>query len=477
VLHKVNGCCGERTVLVQIHWWDWFTAASGCPLAASVAAGVGNLGDVEAQRGLGGNLNPGRVIQVHEQFARGFEAYAFEGKAPSLDLQSTFQTFRAWLVNVYRTIKDKLIGDTLNVQLNPEVRAVMDRMLATSDAIEEAEAARAMGPLFKSAEEGGMGLDAYKAYHDMGTQATQDAIQELQGKGLRDMQWLQNARSRKLKELQKQHDALRAQIEREVRAEVMSQQIYQVWQFLTAKAEGKALPGVTDLANADLTQASGKLRTQVLRDMYGIEDDAIWRKLSALHMTSDETGLHPDLVAESFGYSSGDELVQKLTQAEPPKSVIEGLTDKRMLEEHGDLATPAGLERAADAAIHNDARVKFVATELRAIEHAMNVREKVPGQKNTVDVLARMAREHATRLIAGLKVRDVRPAQYAAAEARAAKAAEKARGDLAKQAQAKRNQLINLWAAKAAYAAQDEVQAAIEYFKKFDTVSKSLDPE
>ena len=413
----------------------------------------------------------------HEQFARGFEAYAFEGKAPSLDLQSTFQTFRAWLVNVYRTIKDKLIGDTLNVQLNPEVRAVMDRMLATSDAIEEAEAARAMGPLFKSAEEGGMDLEAYKAYHDMGTQATQDAIQELQGKGLRDMQWLQNARSRKLKELQKQHDALRAQIEREVRAEVMSQQIYQVWQFLTAKAEGKALPGVTDLANADLTQASGKLRTQVLRDMYGIEDDAIWRKLSALHMTSDETGLHPDLVAESFGYSSGDELVQKLTQAEPPKSVIEGLTDKRMLEEHGDLATPAGLERAADAAIHNDARVKFVATELRAIEHAMNVREKVPGQKNTVDVLARMAREHATRLIAGLKVRDVRPAQYAAAEARAAKAAEKARGDLEKQAAAKRNQLINLWAAKAAYAAQDEVQAAIEYFKKFDTVSKSLDPE
>ena len=413
----------------------------------------------------------------HEQFARGFEAYAFEGKAPSLELQSVFQTFRAWLVNVYRTVKDKLIGDTLNVQLNDEVRAVMDRMLATTDAIQEAEAARSMGPLFKSAEEGGMDLEAYKLYHDMGTQATQDAIQELQGKGLRDMQWLQNARSRKLKELQKQHDALRAQIAREVRAEVMSQPIYQVWAFLTSKTGDQAVAGVTDLENADLSTAAGKLRTQVLRDMYGTADDAIWRKLSALRMTSDENGLHPDLVAERFGFQSGDELVQKLTQAEPPQSVIEGRTDQRMLEEHGDLATPAGLERAADAAIHNDARVRFVATELRALQHAMSVREKVPGQKNTVDVLARAAREHATALIARLKVRDIRPAQYAAAEARAAKAAEKARGDLAKQTEAKRNQLINLWATKAAYAAQDEVKAAIEYFKKFDKVSKSLDPE
>lgn len=413
----------------------------------------------------------------HEQFARGFEAYAFEGKAPSLEMQSVFQTFRAWLVNVYRTIKDSLIGDTLNVRLNDEVRAVMDRMLATTQAIEEAEAAWSMGPLFKSPEEGGMDFEAYKMYHDMGMQATQDAIQELQGKGLRDMQWLQNARSRKLKELQKKHDALRAQITREVRSEVMSQPIYQVWQFLTSKAVDQAVAGVTDLENSDLSTASGKLRTQVLREMYGTEDDAIWRKLSALRMTSDENGLHPDLVAERFGFQSGDELVQKLAKAEPPKSVIESLTDRRMLEEHGDLATPAGLERAADAAIHNDARARFVATELRALQHATSVREKVPGQKNTVDVLSRAAREYATSLVSRLKVRDIRPAQYAAAEARAARAAEKARGDLEKQTEAKRNQLINMAAAKAAYAAQDEVKAAVEYFKKFDRISKSIDPE
>ena len=159
----------------------------------------------------------------HEQFARGFEAYAFEGKSPSIELTTMFQTFRSWLVNVYRSVLKSVnagpadISQAMNAELSDEVRSVMDRMLATSEQIEASEAARNMGPLFTSAEEAGMDLEAYKLYHDMGTQATMDAVDELQAKGLKDMQWLSRARSRTLKSLQKQHNALRAQIAREVR--------------------------------------------------------------------------------------------------------------------------------------------------------------------------------------------------------------------------------------------------------------------
>jgi hypothetical protein len=532
----------------------------------------------------------------HESFARGFEAYAFEGKSPSLELTKMFQTFRSWLVNVYKAMLKSInagksdIAGALKVELSDEVRGVMDRMLATNEEIATAEAARNMGPLFATAEEGGMDLEAYQAYHDIGVQASMDATDELQAKGLKDMQWLNNARSRALKKLQKQHDALRIQIAAEVRAKVMAEPIYQAWAFLTAKgdkvvgdkpagstkgvnpevdnlftaiaklggldrAEVKKLWGIDekeklesgvfgspvvrktggasmdvmgqrlieegylipdehgnyypenleqlfddqrrgvdrfsikrDMANAygdapievpdTHVFSSGKLRTEDLRYMYGTKDDAVWRKLSALHMTSDEGGLHPDVVAELFaGFSSGDQLVKALALADDPKQVVQEMTDQRMLEEHGDLATPAGLERAADAAVHNDARIRFVATELRALQHAMSVREKNPGQKSTVDVLAQAAKEYASQLIARLKVRDIKPTQYAAAEARAAKAAVKAKGDLTKQAEAKRNQLINMVATKEAYAAQDEVAAAVEYFKKFDGANKSLDRE
>jgi hypothetical protein len=73
----------------------------------------------------------------HEKFARGFEAYLMEGKAPSIELQSVFDRFRAWLTRIYRSLKG------LGADVTPEVRRVFDRMLATDQAIREAEAASA----------------------------------------------------------------------------------------------------------------------------------------------------------------------------------------------------------------------------------------------------------------------------------------------------------------------------------------------
>lgn len=72
-----------------------------------------------------------------EKWARAFEAYLFEGKAPSKDLVRPFARFRAWLKNIYRTI------GSLGVELNDELRGVFGRMLATDDEI--ARQAKAMG--------------------------------------------------------------------------------------------------------------------------------------------------------------------------------------------------------------------------------------------------------------------------------------------------------------------------------------------
>ena len=150
----------------------------------------------------------------HEKFARGFEAYGFEGNAPSLELQSMFRTFRAWMLSVYKELK------ALRVELTDDVRGVMDRMLASTQAIQEAEAARRLGPLFKTAEDAGMSLDDFRAYPALATDASQAAIEELQARGLRDMKWLEGAKDRKLKELQKLHDTLRRGVRAEVGREV-----------------------------------------------------------------------------------------------------------------------------------------------------------------------------------------------------------------------------------------------------------------
>lgn len=173
------------------------------------------------------NMDMEQKRSYHEQFARGFEAYLYEGKAPSIELQGLFQRFRAWLVNVYKSLR------SLNVELSDDVRGVFDRMLASNEQIALAEQGRSMLPLFESAEQAGLTPEEFAAYQAQDTQATADAIQELQARGLRDMQWLHNARGREMKRLQKQAKELRNEVQMQVRSEVMQQPIYQAWQFLT----------------------------------------------------------------------------------------------------------------------------------------------------------------------------------------------------------------------------------------------------
>ncbi|VDO06519.1 unnamed protein product [Brugia timori] len=386
----------------------------------------------------------------HEQFARGFEAYLFEGKAPSLGMQGLFQRFRAWLLNVYKDIK------SLNVELNDDVRGVFDRMLASTEEIKLAEQNQSMMPLFKDAQTAGMTPDEFAAYQSLGVDATNNAIQELQAKGLRDMQWLHNARGREIKRLQKESAAKRAEVESQVTDEVMSQPVYRAWSELKSKEGAKISPD----ALADMYGGNG--------DKYALLD---WKRLSDMRMTSKERGIHPDVLAEMMGFDSGDKLVKALLATEDPKVEIEAATDLRMLETYGDLYSPDAIERAADRAIHNDARSRFVATEANALA-------KATGQRK---VLAAAARSFAETMINRLKVREVKPAQYVAAETRSAKLADEAmrKGDLETAAAEKRNQLVNNYATRAAYEAQESVDKGLRYLDKFSKEStlKNIDAE
>ena len=526
----------------------------------------------------------------HEKWARGFEAYAFEGTAPTMELQSVFQKFSSWLKRVYSDMK------ALNVELTDEVRGVMDRMLATTEQIQAAEAARNMGPLFNAQNAQGV-IEDWKAYHDLALAATQEGIDILQARGLADMKWLGNAKSRKLKQMQKEVKALRTEAMMEARREVMSQPIYRAWQFLTGKIEKedklapdgprKSDPDVVDPQIDSLFTAiaklggiskaqvvanwgydakerspvpvfgkptiraegglsidamgellaqygyleldeNGKFDTAQFEELFDAElrgstqysnqvdpmalvdpmpgsnvilsnmkagrfdllslqslglGDAIVQRLKDLKMTAKD-GIHPDIVAAEFEFGSGVELVQKLAASPRPNEAIEAMTDQIMIQRHGDLATPEGIQRAADQAVHNEARLKFLHTEAKALETAMRVRgdtgrTNARGQRQTFAVLPQAAREFAASIIAKLRVRDLRPAQYTAAEVRAAKAAERAfmKGDLEAAAEEKRNQIINAYTAKEAMAAAGEIQQMVAYFRKFDKRSKGLDPE
>jgi hypothetical protein len=414
---------------------------------------------------------------LHEKFARGFEAYLFDGKAPNAEVQGVFSKFRSWMLNVYKSLSN------LNVDLTPEVRGVFDRMLASDQQIQTAEAMRAYRPLFENRESAGMTEAEWQGYQELGTEATDTAKGELEKRSLRDMRWLSNARSKALKELQADAEEKRKATRAEVAEEVKAEPIYRAIRFLT---KGELELEHPTNAQRRVSEEAGlkgtKLSLPDLKQMYGDEANSPWRYLDTGkygHVTAHE-GLNPDRVAELFGFSSGDELVRKLLETEPMKDVIDAGTDQKMLEKYGDLTDPVRMARAADQAVHNEGRSRFVATELRALQRAMNARQKTP-TGGSVNILAKAAKEFAATTIGRKRVRDVKPAQFDSAETRAGQAAEKAlkKGDFGGAVMEKRNQLINGYASKAAHEAIEEVQKGVDYLKKFDSpgTRKNLDPD
>lgn len=383
----------------------------------------------------------------HERFAGGFEAYLMEGKAPTTELARVFARFRGWLTALYRKLT------ALNVELTPEVRAVMDRMLATDAQIAETAARRGGNPLFPTAEAAGMSPEDFAAYQAQGQQAIEDAVASLQGASIRDLQFIANSKARALRKLNTEAKAKRAAIEEQVTAEVNALPIYQVWRDLARGHTEDGQP--VRLSLPELEETHPEL---VERLPHGVA-------------TNDPNAMPADLVAEAYGLTSGDELVKLLATLDKPADVSEARTDQLMLERHGELYDPAALERAAHAAIANDARARVLATESNALAKAVGGPQLV----------TRAAREFAEAAIARRKVRELRPGQFTAAEARAGREAAAAfkRGDLATAANAKREQTLQHMLAKTTAATLAEVERAVDYLGRFDSAAtrKAIGPE
>lgn len=93
--------------------------------AKDEAAPIDLKTDAEAVfKWLGVKDGDGIKTSHHEKFARGFENYVMEGRAPSHALARVFEQFRQWLVKIYTE------ASRLKAPINDDIRAVFDRMLS-----------------------------------------------------------------------------------------------------------------------------------------------------------------------------------------------------------------------------------------------------------------------------------------------------------------------------------------------------------
>lgn len=401
----------------------------------------------------------------HEALASAHELWFFEGKAPSVELQPVFDRISAWMRKIYNYIATNIndlykanYGRDLPI-LNDEVRSVFARMYASEEQVSQAEQVRNMMPMFQTQEESGMDDATWQAYQELYQEAHDAAVTDLTKASLRNMRWLSNARSRILKELQKAADAQRKEVRAEVAAEVENEPVYLAMKFL--KRGQVTAPDGTQIEAA----AGHKLSIEAVKALYPESKETLTpapdiNKLGhgKYGMLAKE-GLAPDLVAEMFGFPSGDALVRSLIDAKPINEEIQARTDARMEAEYGDMTDEREIQLKVEEALHNEARARFVAAELRFLNKSTQ----------PVRVMMQAARQAARDILAGKPIKEIRPRDYSLAEARAAKQTEKhmKKGEAALAAKSKQNQLVQNQLAAEAIKARQEVEKGVESFRKF----------
>ena len=387
--------------------------------------------------GTSGSLDKDNAVRraVHEQFARGFETYLMEGKAPSIELRNAFRTFARWLSQIYQSLR----GD-LNVKLDEEMRQVFDRLLATEDQIAAAESRARVEPMFTDAAMAGMTEEEFADY-----QERQSKVKDVQSETLRDK--LIAALTRKTKQWWKEE---KADLVDEETARLSDEQVYS-----TAR---RLRDGDIKLDHATVKELIGEERTDKLgRKSIRVPDEL--RGMTA----KGQAGVHPDEAAAFFGYNSGAEMLEDIVTAPPIKEVAEANADTRMIERHGDVFTDGTIEQQADEAVQNEERGKLILHELKMLARGTNAR--------TVD--RQTMKSIAEERIGNLSFREIHPGKYRKAEIRAAQESARmlAEGNKEGAAQAKTRQALNYYLGMAATEAKTETVKIVDRMNRYNKKS------
>ena len=375
--------------------------------------------------------------EMHEQFARGYEAYLLEGKAPSLALRDTFARFTTWLLRVYRSMK------MLNVTLTDDIRSVFDRMLASDEAIAEARRVQGFMPAFNDAQTAGMTEAEFAAYELAAQRTYDDARRNLMRETLQDLDERKTA----------EYIEAREQITQQVMLDVNSRPVFRARGWLST---GKVPDGTVGPALEHRKLDRGKLvalKGKGILKVFRPGKYSIWQK---------EGGHDPEMIARVFGFDSADRMLNALATTASRQEVIALEVEERLARRFGDVFRDGRIPELAIEASMTDAQGEFLVAELRALRRNMQTQDE---REQGRELPRRVVKRAARRQIEGRKVRDLREDIYRAAEQRAAMRAAEAilKRDWQTAADEKRAELLNHYLAIEAREAREQAETDRAY--------------
>lgn len=388
--------------------------------------------------------------EAHEMFARSGERYFREGKAPSAELRGAFATFRKWLTDIYKSLK--ALNAYGKAPLNHDIRSVMDRIVATGEAIED----NAIAPMSQAdldmtdAEYAGY-LDAVKA-----TQA--EAEDKLLNKAMAAI------RARETGRIAEQRRNLKAKFSEQFNEEPGIRALHLL-------RTGRWL-GEPDREGVEV-----KLHTGWLIDNYG--EEILDQLPRGLPITRGD-GVVGDVVAELTGMPSGDALVKALVSLRAQADALRLSGDKRSLREayvdravdeamaqrHGDVGMDeASIREEAIAALNSERQGERLATELRALKR----REGKGGVVTPYQILKEWARKQIGEGRVSEVASKAALQRYIRAHNKARTAFEEAilKGDEAEAVRQKQAQMINHALLAEGKRMADELEVVVKRMKRY----------
>lgn len=257
------------------------------------------------------------TVDQHEQWATWIEKYLMDGKAPSPQLRGVFYRFGQWLTRIYKNWRGLEQQSGKQLDMAPEVRSVLDRLLATDEQIDQAKETEGLQAVLSGAD--WLPAKEREGLAQAFGEVDRASKEELQQKLMADVRKEESAQWEREREGVRQDVAHEVDQAPEQRA-------------LANLARGRQ-PDGSELGPDD-PPAMKISREEAVR-LYG--KDAL-KGLPRSIFTSDG-GLHPDDVAQAFGMSSGDELLQRIRATKEPmtpeeqaaRTRLEGLEAQRAL--------------------------------------------------------------------------------------------------------------------------------------------------
>ncbi len=394
--------------------------------------------------------------EQHEKFARGYEMYLGEGKAPSIGLRRAFARFRTWMLIVYQ----QLTG--LNVNLTRDVRGVFDRMLATDEEIAAAEAEAEVAPMFTDAVSAGMTEAEFKNYQRKLEDASREARERVEQGLIRE--WRRETAAEWRQET--------ARIVERITGELQRSRDYIADSTIR---RGKMPDGSPAPANL-------KLNGDEVKAVYADQPEII-DQMRRKQMYKAKGGANLKEAAAALGYANGHEMVEAVLALRPLAEEARVRARREMLAKHGDMLNDGSLADRAKRAVANEARQEVLDMEARALRKMQREvepflrterQQQAEAQRQGVAQIRSMAgirsrKQMAEGMIAQQRVRDLRPATYMAAARRAGKQAVEAaaRKEYQTAAVLTERQALNLELYKAASQARERAEKTARHNRRY----------